>query len=54
MRRITKFHRKVIYQYTTDETTEFFKNVAFNRGVSIAFFNDKKKALAWLGFQDNE
>ena len=39
-----------IYEYTPDETTEFFKNVAYNRGVRIEFFKDKKKALAWLGF----
>ncbi len=43
-----------IYEYTPDETTEFFKNVAYNRGVRIEFFKDKKKALDWLGIKDAE
>jgi hypothetical protein len=43
-----------IYEYTPDETTEFFKNVAYNRGATIEFFNDKQKALAWLGIEDTE
>ena len=43
-----------IYEYTPDETTEFFKNVAYNRGVRIEFFNDKQKALDWLGIKDTE
>ena len=43
-----------IYEYTTDEITDFFKNVAYNRGVRIEFFNDKKKALKWLGIKDTE
>lgn len=43
-----------IYDYTPDETTEFFKNVAYNRGVRIDFFKDKKKALEWLGIKDAE
>jgi hypothetical protein len=43
-----------IYEYTTDETTEFFKNVAYNRGATIEFFDDKKKALAWLGIKDTD
>lgn len=43
-----------IYEYTPDETTQFFKNVAYNRGARIEFFNDKQKALAWLGFKDEE
>ena len=41
-----------IYEYVPDEITDFFKNVAYNRGANIEFFNDKKKALAWLGFKD--
>ncbi|HNZ64266.1 MAG TPA: hypothetical protein PKJ10_00400 [Smithella sp.] len=40
--------------YTPDEMTRFFTNVAYNRGARIEFFNDKKKALAWLGFEDTE
>lgn len=43
-----------IDDYTPDEITQFFKNVAYNRGARIEFFNDKKKALAWLGFEDTE
>jgi hypothetical protein len=43
-----------IYEYITDETTDFFKNVAYNRGVRIEFFNDKKKALHWLGIKDTD
>ena len=43
-----------IYEYTPDETTEFFKNVAYNRGATIEFFNDKQKALASLGIKDGE
>ena len=43
-----------IYEYSPDETTQFFKNVAFNRGANIEFFNEKKKALTWLGFEDTE
>jgi hypothetical protein len=42
-----------IHDYIPDEITQFFKNVAFNRGARIEFFNDKQKALAWLGFQDD-
>lgn len=38
-----------IYDYTPDETTQFFKNVAYNRGAQIEFFSDKQKALDWLG-----
>ena len=43
-----------INEYTPDETTKFFINVAYNRGVRIEFFNDKQKALAWLGIKDTE
>ncbi|HON58244.1 MAG TPA: hypothetical protein PLT45_01785 [Smithella sp.] len=42
-----------IYEYTPDETTRFFKNVAYNRGATIEFFNDKKKALKWLGIVED-
>jgi len=41
-----------IYEYTPDETTKFFKNVAYNRGAVIEFFNDKQKALEWLEIED--
>jgi hypothetical protein len=40
--------------YVPDETTKFFTNVSFNRGARIEFFNDKKKALDWLGIKDTE
>ena len=43
-----------IYEYTPDGTTQFFKNVAYNRGATIEFFNDKQKALAWLDIEDTE
>ncbi len=43
-----------IYEYTPDETTQFFKNVAYNRGATIEFFNDKQKALAWLNLEETE
>ena len=43
-----------IYEYTPDETTKFFTNVAHNRGVRIEFFKDKKKALEWLGIKDTD
>ena len=42
-----------IYEYTPDETTKFFTNVAHNRGVRIEFFKDKKKALDWLGIKED-
>ncbi len=42
-----------IYKYTPDATTDFFKNVAYNRGATIEFFNDKKKALDWLGIKED-
>ena len=40
--------------YIPDETTKFFINVAYNRGARIEFFNDKKKALQWLGIKDTD
>ncbi len=43
-----------IYEYTPDEQTRFFTNVAYNRGVRIEFFNDKQKALDWLGIEDTD
>jgi hypothetical protein len=44
----------LFYDYTTDETTEFFKTVASNRGTSIEFFTDKTKALEWLGVKNSD
>jgi hypothetical protein len=43
-----------IYDYVPDETTRFFTNVAFNRGATIEFFTDKKKAFKWLGIKDTD
>ena len=37
--------------YTTDETTEFFKTVAHNRGIRIEFFSNRQDALQWLGVE---
>lgn len=34
--------------YEPDQTTEFFKTVAKNRGVRIEFFQDCEEALQWL------
>lgn len=42
----------VFPQYKPDETTEFFKTVAKNRGVRIEFFTDREKALEWLNVAD--
>ena len=36
-------------EYKTDETTEFFITVAYNRGVRIEFFSNREEALKWLG-----
>ena len=35
-----------------DELTEFYKTAASNRGVEIAFFADRRKALRWLGVEN--
>ena len=43
-----------IYNYVPDETTQFFINVAHNRGARIEFFKDKRKALEWLGIFNAE
>jgi hypothetical protein len=40
----------VFPEYKTDEITEFFIKVAYNRGVRIEFFSNRDKALEWLGF----
>lgn len=37
------------YDYKADQQTEFFKDVAQNRGVRIEFFGDRDAALRWLG-----
>jgi hypothetical protein len=35
--------------YKTDEQTQFFRDVAQNRGVRVEFFAERQAALAWLG-----
>ena len=37
------------YGYQPDQQTQFFKDVAHNRGVRIEFFSDVAAALRWLG-----
>lgn len=36
------------YNYVPDETSEFFKTVAFNRGVRVEFFSNRDDAIKWL------
>ena len=37
------------YGYKTDDQSQFFRDVAQNRGVRVDFFNDRDEALRWLG-----
>jgi hypothetical protein len=37
------------YGYAPDQQTQFFKDVAQNRGVRIEFFSEREAALRWLG-----
>lgn len=37
------------YGYRPDQQTQFFKDVAQNRGVRVQFFGDRDAALRWLG-----
>jgi hypothetical protein len=37
------------YGYKPDDQSQFFKDVAQNRGVRIDFFSDRDAALRWLG-----
>jgi hypothetical protein len=37
------------YGYTPDQQTQFFKDVAQNRGVRVEFFGNREAALRWLG-----
>jgi hypothetical protein len=41
------------YGYQPDQQTQFFKDVAHNRGVRIEFFGDREAALRWLGVGQN-
>lgn len=38
-----------LYGYTVDQQTQFFRDVAQNRGLRIEFFADRDAALRWLG-----
>ena len=38
-----------LYGYRADQQTQFFKDVAQNRGVRVEFFSDRDAALRWLG-----
>jgi len=37
------------YGYAPDEQSQFFKDVAQNRGARVEFFADREAALRWLG-----
>jgi len=43
-----------VCEYVPDKTTQLFTNIVHNRGAQVEFFNDKKKALEWLGIEDAE
>jgi hypothetical protein len=38
-----------LYGYSYDQQSQFFKDVAQNRGVRVEFFSDREAALRWLG-----
>ena len=38
-----------LYGYRTDDKSQFFKDVAQNRGVRVEFFGEREEALRWLG-----
>lgn len=44
----------LFYDYISDETTDFFKMVAANRGAKVEFFIDRKEALRWLDVEADE
>jgi hypothetical protein len=37
------------YGYKPDDKSQFFKDVAQNRGVRVEFFGERDEALRWLG-----
>ena len=37
------------YGYKPDDKSQFFKDVAQNRGVRVEFFGERGAALRWLG-----
>ena len=38
-----------LYGYAPDQQSQFFRDVAQNRGVRVEFFGDRDAALRWLG-----
>jgi len=38
-----------LYGHARDQQTEFFRDVAENRGVRVEFFDTREAALRWLG-----
>jgi hypothetical protein len=38
-----------LVDYIPDDLSEFYKQVAFNRGTQIQFFSNREAALKWLG-----
>lgn len=42
----------VFPEYQPDETTDFFKTVAKNRGVRVEFFQNRQDALEWLNVNE--
>src|SRR3989339_254781 len=40
--------------YETDKLSDFFETVGYNRGIQIKFFNDRTKAIEWLGIDKSE
>lgn len=42
----------LFYNYHPDETSDFFKTVAANRGTKVEFFTKKSTALKWLGITE--
>ena len=42
------------YDYTPDDLSQFFINVALNRGARVKFFSNKADALRWLGIDSDK
>jgi hypothetical protein len=42
------------YGYKPDEQSQFFRDVAQNRGVRIDFFQDREAAMRWLGVRSQQ
>ena len=39
----------LFYDYQPDQQSQFFKDVAQNRGARVEFFSERAEALRWLG-----